>query len=162
MRARRNPALRCVICRCARPQSQRPRLSWGRASARAMLNAKRTCARVLPLCAAPRSWDRKLSLFMSRLNIVLLVALIGCALSVVHTAYQQRRLFIALERAQLYYQQRALSKTARIERLATHRLNMVPVTNVVTQYLGVSKRSNAVQAAEECSKTVAAFCGGMQ
>ncbi|CCD29257.1 Cell division protein FtsL [Candidatus Glomeribacter gigasporarum BEG34] len=111
---------------------------------------------------------------MSRLNIVLLVALIGCALSVVHTAYQQRRLFIALERAraqqqqlqqegaQLYYQQRALSKTARIERLATHRLNMVPVTNVVTQYLGVSKRSNAVQAAEECSKTVAAFCGGMQ
>src|SRR5260363_26161 len=106
---------------------------------------------------------------MSRLNIVLLVALIGCALSVVHTAYQQRRLFIALERAraqqqqlqqegaQLYYQQRAL-----IERLATHRLNMVPVTNVVTQYLGVSKRSNAVQAAEECSKTVAAFCGGMQ
>src|SRR5260364_223777 len=157
MRARRNPALRCVICRCARPQSQRPRLSWGRASARAMLNAKRTCARVLPWCAAPRSCDRKLSLFMSRLNIVLLVALIGCALSVVHTAYQQRRLFIALERAraqpQQLQQQRALSKTARIERLATHRLNMVPVTNVVTQYLGVSKRSNAVQAAEECSKT---------
>src|SRR5260363_89130 len=98
---------------------------------------------------------------MSRLNIVLLVALIGCALSVVHTAYQQRRLFIALERAraqqqqlqqegaQLYYQQIALSNTARFDRLATNRLKMLPVTNVETKYVGVTKRSNAAQAAEE-------------
>lgn len=86
---------------------------------------------------------------MSRLNILLLIALIACALSVVHTTYQQRHLFIALERArvqqqqlqqegaQLYYQQRALSKTARVERLAAHQLKMRPATNAVTQYLVV-------------------------
>ncbi len=94
---------------------------------------------------------------MGRLNIFLLTALIACALSVVHTSYRQRRLFIALERArvqqqqlqqegaQLYYQQRALSKTARIERLAAHQLKMVPAANVVTQYLVVPETESVAR-----------------
>ena len=84
---------------------------------------------------------------MSRLNIFLLVLVLGCALSVVNATNQQRRLFIELERAQaeerqlqqdyaqLQYQQSALSKTSRIEQLATDSLKMQPSSTGGTQYL---------------------------
>ena len=64
---------------------------------------------------------------MSRLNIFLLIVVMGCALSVVNATNQQRQIFIQLQRAQsqerqlqqdysqLQYQQSALSKTSRIE-----------------------------------------------
>ena len=73
---------------------------------------------------------------MSRLNIFLLIIVLGCALSVVNSTNQQRRLFVQLERAQaeerqlqqdyaqLQYEQSALSKTSRIEQLATDSLKM--------------------------------------
>lgn len=84
---------------------------------------------------------------MSRLNILLLMILLACALSVVNATNQQRQIFIALQRAQaeeyqlqqdyaqLKYQQSALSKTSRIEQLATSSLKMMPVTTGRTQYL---------------------------
>ena len=84
---------------------------------------------------------------MNRLNIFLLIIVMGCALSVVNATNQQRQIFIQLQRAQsqerqlqqdysqLQYQQSALSKTSRIEQLATDSLKMQSVTTGRTQYL---------------------------
>ena len=84
---------------------------------------------------------------MIRLNIFLLIVVLGCALSVVKATNQQRRLFVQLERAQaeerqlqqdyaqLQYEQSALSKTSRIEELATDALKMRSVASGNTQYL---------------------------
>ncbi|WP_206999404.1 cell division protein FtsL [Trinickia mobilis] len=84
---------------------------------------------------------------MSRLNIFLLIVVLGCALSVVNATNQQRQIFIELQRAQaqerqlqqdyaqLQYQQSALSKTSRIEQVATDSLKMQTVTTGRTQYL---------------------------
>jgi len=84
---------------------------------------------------------------MNRLNIFLLIVVMGCALSVVNATNQQRQNFIQLQRAQaqerqlqqdysqLQYQQSAQSKTSRIEQIATDSLKMQPVTTGRTQYL---------------------------
>ena len=84
---------------------------------------------------------------MSRLNIFLLIIVLGCALSVVNATNQQRRLFVKLERAQaeerqlqqdyaqLQYEQSALSKTSRIEQLANDSLKMRSIVSGGTQYL---------------------------
>src|SRR5215469_17031026 len=84
---------------------------------------------------------------MNRLNIFLLIIVMGCALSVVNATNQQRQIFIQLQRAQsqerqlqqdyaqLQYQQSALSRTARVEQLATDSLKMQPVTTGRTQYV---------------------------
>lgn len=96
---------------------------------------------------------------MSRLNIFLVIVLLGCALSVVNATNQQRQLFVQLERAQseerqlqqdyaqLQYQQSALSKTSRIEQLATATLKMQPASTGETQFLtlapGASVAENA-------------------
>ena len=84
---------------------------------------------------------------MNRLNIFLLIIVMGCALSVVNATNQQRQIFIQLQRAQsqerqlqqdysqLQYQQSALSKTSRIEHIATDSLKMQSVTTGRTQYL---------------------------
>ena len=96
---------------------------------------------------------------MSRLNIFLLIVVLGCALSVVNATNQQRQLFVQLERAQseerqlqqdyaqLQYQQSALSKTSRIEQLATDTLKMQPASTGETQFVtlapGASVAENA-------------------
>ena len=84
---------------------------------------------------------------MNRLNIFLLIVVLGCALSAVNASNKQRQIFINVQRAQseerqlqqdfsqLQYQQSALSKTSRIEQLATTSLKMLPVTTGRTQYL---------------------------
>ncbi|MGV2293166.1 cell division protein FtsL [Trinickia sp. YCB016] len=84
---------------------------------------------------------------MSRFNIFLLIVVLGCALSVVNATNQQRQIFIELQRAQaqerqlqqdyaqLQYQQSAMSKTSRIEQIATDSLKMAPVMTGRTQYL---------------------------
>jgi len=83
----------------------------------------------------------------ARLNVVLLAALVLCALSLVNAQYQARRLFIELETAQtqgrqldiewsqLQLDQSTLGLHARIDALARRDLNMVPVTHERTQYL---------------------------
>lgn len=95
---------------------------------------------------------------MSRLDIFLLVVVLGCALSVVNATNQQRRLFVQLERAQaeerrlqqdyaqLQYEQSSLSKTSRIEQLATATLKMRGVMSGGTQYLTLAP--GAAQAQE--------------
>ncbi|CAN0618318.1 Cell division protein FtsL [Burkholderia multivorans] len=96
---------------------------------------------------------------MSRINIFLLIIVMGCALSVVNSSNQQRQIFIQLQRAQsqerqlqqdyaqLQYQQSALSKTSRIEQLADESLKMQPISTGRTQYLtlqpGVAKAIDA-------------------
>lgn len=84
---------------------------------------------------------------MNRLNIFLLIVVMGCALSVVNSTNQQRQIFFQLQRAQsqehqlqqdyaqLQYQQSALSKTSRIEQLANDSLKMQPIVTGRTQYL---------------------------
>lgn len=82
-----------------------------------------------------------------RLNFVLAILLISCALALVNSQYQARRLFIELERAQavgrqyevqwtqLKLDQSTFGKHARIEAAASKELNMVAVTPERTQYL---------------------------
>jgi len=94
---------------------------------------------------------------MNRLNIFLLVVLLGCALSVVNATNQQRQLFVQLERAQseerqlqqdyaqLQYQQSALSKTSRIEQLATDSLKMQPASTGDTQFLTLAPGASVAQ-----------------
>ncbi|MBI3284042.1 MAG: cell division protein FtsL [Burkholderiales bacterium] len=83
----------------------------------------------------------------ARLNIVLAMILIGCALSLINAQYQARRLFIELERAQslsrqyelqwaqLKLDQSTYGKHARIEANAIRELGMVSLTPDRTQYL---------------------------
>lgn len=82
-----------------------------------------------------------------RLNLLLTVLLVLCALSQVNAQYQARRLFIELERAQaaakqldvewsqLQLDQSTLGKHARIEAAARRELNMVAMTPARAQYL---------------------------
>lgn len=92
---------------------------------------------------------------MSRLNFLLLVIVVMCALSVVNATNRQRELFISLGRAQmqerqgqqelaqLQYQQSSLSKTSRVEDTSTSELKMESVTAGRTQYLTVAGASAA-------------------
>ena len=82
-----------------------------------------------------------------RLCFVLLIMLVGCALSLVRAQYEARRLFIELEQAQtlarqldvewsqLQLDQSTLGKHARLAELAKRDLNMMPLTQERTQYL---------------------------
>nr|WP_314540476.1 cell division protein FtsL [uncultured Massilia sp.] len=83
----------------------------------------------------------------AKINIVLTVLLVGCALSVVNARYTSRHLFIDLERlqqqqrqleidwAQLQLDQSTLGKNERIEQIARSQLNMAPLSAARTQYL---------------------------
>lgn len=87
-----------------------------------------------------------------RLNAVLALLLVVCALALVNSQYQARRLFIELERAQatarqldidwaqLQLAQSTLGKHARIEATARRDLKMVSLTPERTQYLTAGAR----------------------
>ena len=87
-----------------------------------------------------------------RINFILTLIVVLCALSLVNAQYQARRLFIELERAQsaarqldlewaqLQLDQSTLGKNARIEARARVDLNMVPLTPERTQYLTVGAK----------------------
>ena len=82
-----------------------------------------------------------------RLNPILAACLVACALYLVNSQYQSRRLFVELERAQaqtrqleietrqLQLEQSKLSQHARIESLAKQNLNMIGVKSSDTVYL---------------------------
>ena len=73
---------------------------------------------------------------MTRLNVILLIALIACALSLVTSRHQGRKLFVELEReqaqarnydieyGQLQIEQSTWSMPARVERIAREQLRM--------------------------------------
>lgn len=84
---------------------------------------------------------------MGRLLFVLIIALIGCALSLVSSQYEARSLFVELERAQvvtrdldvdwrrLQLEQTDYSKHGLIDSVARGTLKMEPVTPPRTIYL---------------------------
>ncbi len=86
---------------------------------------------------------------MIRLNLVLLVAVIASAFYLVHTQYESRRLYAALDRSQaqsrkldseheqLQVHKRAQATPARVQLLASRQLQMRPVTPGITQYVTV-------------------------
>ena len=83
---------------------------------------------------------------MTRLNLVLLVAVLASALYLVHMQYESRRLFVELERAhatarqletdqeRLQVEKRAQATPLRIERLAVAQ-GMQNATPAITQYV---------------------------
>lgn len=84
---------------------------------------------------------------MTRLNIVLLIAVIASALYLVRTQYESRRLFVEVENAQtlsrkldlererLDVEKRAQATPLRVEKLAKEQLQMRTATPAVTQYV---------------------------
>ena len=84
---------------------------------------------------------------MIRLNLVLLLAVLASAFYLVHTQYESRRLYTALDRAQtearkleaeheqLQVQKRAQATPARVQQLAARQLQMRPVTPALTEYV---------------------------
>lgn len=84
---------------------------------------------------------------MIRVNLVLLLAVVASAMVVVHTQYESRRLFTALDRAvaearrldtehqRLQVEKRAQATSLRVEKMARDRLQMRPITPAITQYV---------------------------
>jgi len=84
---------------------------------------------------------------LNRATLTLLALLLVCALSLVAAQQSARKLFTSLERAQieerklnqewlrLEYEQRNLSKSARIRDVARNQLHMVPINPERTLYL---------------------------
>lgn len=84
---------------------------------------------------------------MTRLNIVLLLAVLASAIYLVHTQYESRRLFTELDRAtvearrletehqRLQVEKRAQATPLRVEKIARAQLNMRTATPAITQYV---------------------------
>ncbi len=87
---------------------------------------------------------------MTRLNLVLLLAVMASALYLVRVQYEARRLYMELERAQsearrldtererLFAEKRGQSTPLRVERLAKQQLQMRPASPAITQYVSPS------------------------
>jgi cell division protein FtsL len=94
---------------------------------------------------------------MTRLNLVLLLAVLASALYLVRTQYESRRLYVELEKAaaqtrklesdneRLQVEKRAQATPLRVEKLAKERLQMRTATPAITQY--VSYRDAAASGA---------------
>ena len=92
---------------------------------------------------------------MTRLNIVLLVAVLASAFYLVHTQYESRRLYTAIDKAntlarrlaaeheQLQVQKREQATSARVQQLAVRHLQMRPVNPSITQYVTVAPTATA-------------------
>jgi len=84
---------------------------------------------------------------LNRATLTLLMLLLVCALSLVAAQQRARKLFISLDRAQieerklnqdwlrLEYEQRNLSKSARIRDVARNQLHMAPISPERTLYI---------------------------
>lgn len=92
---------------------------------------------------------------MTRLNLVLLLAVLASALYLVNVQYQSRHVYTELERAnaesrrldterdRLQVERRAQAAPQRVERLARERLQMRPATPAITHYVAYSDSSSA-------------------
>ena len=84
---------------------------------------------------------------MVRLNLLLLLALIGSGLYLVKSSHEARRLFAELDKLQgeqrrldvehqrLVTERQAQATNLRVERVAREKLRMAPATPAVTQYV---------------------------
>ena len=109
---------------------------------------------------------------MTRLNIVLLMAVMASALYLVHVQYESRRLFTELDRTtaearrletehqRLQVEKRAQATPLRVEKIARAQLNMRTATPAITQY--VSDPQGAVTTAPAASAATARPDGAAQ
>ncbi|MBA3593588.1 MAG: cell division protein FtsL [Pseudomonadota bacterium] len=84
---------------------------------------------------------------MTRLNLVLLIAVLFSALYVVHTQYESRRLYVELEktaalsrkleadRERLQVEKRGQATPLRVEQISKERLQMRTATPAITEYV---------------------------
>ena len=84
---------------------------------------------------------------MTRLNLVLLLAVLFSALYLVHTQYESRRLYVELEKTstlsrqleadkeRLQVDKRAQATPLRVEQISRERLQMRTATPAITQYV---------------------------
>ena len=92
---------------------------------------------------------------MTRLNLVLLLALIASALYLVRTQYESRRLFAELDKAEsdarkleieherLQVEKRGQATPLRVEKIAKEQLQMRTATPAITQYVTLKGASSA-------------------
>jgi cell division protein FtsL len=97
---------------------------------------------------------------MIRLNLVLLLAVLVSAFYLVHTQYESRRLYTALDRGksqtlkldaeheQQVVQKRAQAASARVQQLATRELQMRQVTPGITEYVSLPDATTSATATE--------------
>lgn len=97
---------------------------------------------------------------MIRLNLMLLVAVLVSAFYLVHTQYESRRLYTAIDKAkalshrlaaeqeQLQVQKREQAASARVQQLAARQLQMRPVNPAITQYVTLAGGAAPVPAGE--------------
>lgn len=95
---------------------------------------------------------------MTRLNLVLLLAVVSSALILVHSEYESRRLFMALEserkeaaRLEVEYdrlqvERRAQATPLRVEQIARQQLQMRMVSPAITQYVNAPQPPAAREA----------------
>ena len=103
---------------------------------------------------------------MTRLNLVLLLAVLASSLYLVRTQYESRRLFVELERARaeahrldvehdgLQVQQRAQATPLRVEKLAKEKLQMRTATPAITQYVTYKEPVAPVQKTQGAAASV--------
>lgn len=92
---------------------------------------------------------------MTRLNVLLLIALLASAMMLVRTAYDGRRLYAELDRARaeqrkleidyerLKSEQQGQATPLRVEKVARDRLRMRTPTPAVTEYVAVPGAASA-------------------
>ena len=92
---------------------------------------------------------------MTRLNLVLLIAVLASALYLVRTQYESRRLFTEIDRAaadarkleieneRLQVERRAQATPLRVEKVAKEQLQMRSATPAITQYVRVKPPASA-------------------
>lgn len=88
---------------------------------------------------------------MTRLNLVLLMAVLASALYLVHTQYESRRLFVEVDKAlalarkhevdrdRLEVEKRGQATPLRVEKIAKDQLQMRTATPAVTQYVKLAQ-----------------------
>ena len=88
---------------------------------------------------------------MTRVNILLLLAVMASALFLVRTQYESRRVFVELDRAnaearklelendRLEVEKRAQATPSRIEKIAREQLQMRSANPAITQYVSYKK-----------------------
>jgi len=94
---------------------------------------------------------------MTRLNLVLLLAVLLSAFYLVHLQYQSRSLYVALDRArllserleaeheQLVVQKRAQATPSRVQQLATRQLQMRAAHPGITEYVAAPAAAQGQQ-----------------
>ena len=92
---------------------------------------------------------------MTRLNVLILIALLASSLYLVRVSYESRRLFAALDKAQseeraldtdserLKTELRSQATPLRVERTARERLGMRAATPATTQYVAIPWAASA-------------------